>query len=126
MFGNPSKEQAALESTYEDTATVTRRQSVPDSSNIARPREVTVYENIICALSKGGDSSRQTQAQQNIAYERKLFIPPDKAVLPGDKIAVLRFGRFAPGGPAEEFQVVGSPMAYATHIEVPLKAVALA
>ena len=79
------------------------------------------------SLSSGSDSSRQTDAQQNLRYDRKLFVQPDKEVRPGDTVTVSRFGRFLDPSPSvQKFEAVGEPLLYQTHREVFLKAVDLA
>ena len=127
MFGNPYAERMALEATYEDTATVTRRANEKDADGISHPVWPEVYTGIICGLSVGGDNSKQTNKQQTISYDRTLFVQPDKDIKPGDKITVSRFGRLMENSPAvEQYEVVGVPMLYATHREVMLRAVTLA
>lgn len=127
MFGNPYAERKALEATYEDTAVISRPQPVKGPDGFTRPQPQPVYTGIICALSSGSDSSRQTDAQQNLRYDRKLFVQPDKVVRPGDTVTVSRFGRFLDPSPSVQiFEVVGEPLLYPTHREVFLKAVDLA
>lgn len=127
MFGNPYAERMALEATYEDTAVISRSQPVKGPDGFTRPQDEPVYTGIICALSAGGDSSRQTEAQQSLQYDRKLFVQPDKEVRPGDTITVSRFGRFlSPSPSVQTFEAVGEPLLYLTHREVFLKAVSLA
>ena len=127
MFGNPKLERAAIESIYEDSATISRRENVTGDDHITRAEWKTICENVICALSYKGDSSRQTEAQHSLDYSRKLFVAPEVDIRPGDTIKVKRFGRFQPDSLlTEEYEVVGKPMHYLTHQEVPLKAVDLA
>lgn len=73
MFGNPYAERMALEATYEDTAVISRPQPVKGADGFTRPQPQPVYTGIICALSAVSDSSRQTDAQQNLRYDRKLL-----------------------------------------------------
>ena len=123
MFGNPYAEKFALEATYEDTATVTRQRRQKGADGLARPVSVEVYNGIICALSKGGNSSRQTDAQLSIDYDMKLFVSPDIEIEPGDTISVARFGRIQTSNNfVQTFEVVGVPVRYLTHREVFLKA----
>lgn len=127
MFGNPYAERMTLEATYEDTAVISRPQPVQGADGFTRPQPQPVYTGIICALSAVSDSSRQTDAQQNLRYDRKLFVQPDKVVRPGDTVTVSRFGRFLDPSPSvQTFEVVGEPLLYLTHREVLLKAVSLA
>ena len=92
MFGNPYAERMALEATYEDTAVISRTQPVKGADGFTRPQPSPVYSGIICALSSGSDSSRQTDAQQNLRYDRKLFVQPDKEVRPGDTVLLIGAG----------------------------------
>lgn len=113
-FGNPEAERAALESTYEDTATVLRMEDGLVGA-IDRPVLKTLCENVPCALSRSGNRSKQTTAQQDIEYDGVLFLAPEWDVQPGDTVEVKRFGG------AYRFEAVGRPAVYATHQEVFLK-----
>lgn len=122
-FGNPSAERAAIERTYEDTATVSRTAPQTGANKITRSVPSVVYSAIICALSQSGsDKSEQTKAQNEIDFDAVVFLPPDLAILPGDKIALKRFGRDNPDSPiVYDFSVVGRPAVYATHQEAKVK-----
>ena len=87
MFGNPYAERMALESTYEDTATITRAGYQKGDDGFDRPKDGAVYTDIICALSKVNDTSVQTDAQQNIRRDMTLFVSPDKDIRAGDRVA---------------------------------------
>ena len=127
MFGNPSAERMALEATYEDTAVISRPQPVKGPDGFTRMENKPVYSDIICGLSAGKDSSRQTDAQHSLQYDCKLFVQPDKDIRPGDRVTVSRFGRFQSPSPwVRTFEAVGEPLLYLTHREVFLKAVSLA
>ena len=104
MFGNPYAERKALEATYEDTAVISRPQGVKGPDGFTRTQDVPVYTGIICALSAGSDNSRQTDAQQSLEYDRKLFVQPDKEVRPGDTVTVSRFGRFHRSRPLRQWE----------------------
>lgn len=122
-FGNPSAERAAIERTYEDTATVTRTAPQTGANKITKSVPSVVYSAIICALSQSGsDKSQQTKAQNKIEYDAVIFLPPTLSILPGDKIALKRFGRYSPDSPIiYDFEVVGRPAIYPTHQEVKVK-----
>lgn len=121
-FGSPAAERAALEGTYEDTAAISRRDKIRIGEITAARPAAPIYSEIVCGLSMaGGDQSTQTAAQQSIRFDAKLFLPPDVKVLPGDFVAVRRFGRDTPGGALIEFEAVGRPKEYATHTEVLLR-----
>lgn len=127
MFGNVKVERKALESTYEDTCTVSRMVPVEGSNGITKPEPATVYKDVICALSASGDSSKQTEAQHLIEYDVLLFVQPETIIESGDQITVKRFGRMDPNSTyVKTFEVVGVPVPYVTHIQAKLKAVDLA
>ena len=119
-FGSPAAERAAIESTYEDTATVYRTAPKRGANGLSASVPDVVYSGIICALSYSGtNSSMQTNAQQNIDHDAVVFASPDLKVLPGDTIVVKRFGRDDPSSTQEvTFEVIGRPSVYATHQEM--------
>lgn len=122
MFGNPAAERAAIEMTYEDTATVSRT-TLQKINNISKHVPEDIYTDSICALVySGSDKSQQMQAQNKIDYDAIIFFPPSLSILPGDKIALKRFGRDNPDSTiVYNFEVVGRPNIYATHQEVRVK-----
>lgn len=123
MFGNPAAERAAIEMTYEDTASVSRTEPVTGANNITKTAPVVKYNEIICALSySGSDKSNQTKAQNEVEYDAVIFAAPDLLVLPGDSVALKRFGRDDPSSQLLlTFEVVGRPAVYATHQEIKVK-----
>lgn len=122
MFGNPAAERAAIEMTYEDTATVSRT-TLQKINNISKHVPEDIYTDSICALVySGSDKSQQMQAQNKIDYDAIIFFPLSLSILPGDKIALKRFGRDNPDSTIiYNFEVVGRPNVYATHQEVRVK-----
>lgn len=52
-FGSPAAERAAIESTYEDTATVYRTAPKRGANGLSASVPDVVYSGIICALSYG-------------------------------------------------------------------------
>ena len=123
MFGNPAAERAAIEMTYEDTATISRTEPATGANHITRAVPAVKYSEIICALSySGSDKSQQTDAQNAVDYDAVIFAAPDLLVLPGDSISLKRFGREDPNSRRLlAFQVVGRPAVYATHQEIKVK-----
>lgn len=123
-FGNASTERAAIEMTYEDSATIFRTIATRGEDSISKNVPSVVYSGVACALSySGSDSSRQTDAQNNVDYDAVIFASPDLLVLPGDTIVAKRFGRDNPSSKTElVFEVVGRPAVYATHQEIGAKA----
>ncbi len=117
-----SAERMAIEATYEDTCMIYRTET-RTVDNIADPVKIFVAGGVICALSqKSLTSSNQTDAQNEVSYEIKLFLPPGITILPGDEIAVKRFGRSNPVASEQLYSSAGQPMLYATHQEVIVKA----
>ena len=123
MFGNPAAERAAIEMTYEDTASVSRTEPVTGANNITKPAPVVKYSEIICALSyTGSDKSNQTKAQNEVEYDAVIFAAPDLLVLSGDSVTLKRFGRDDTASQLLlTFEVVGRPAVYATHQEIKVK-----
>lgn len=122
-FGSVNAERQAIEGTYEDTATVSRTLPKRGQNGISTSDPSVVYPEIVCGLSyTGSDSSTQTDAENNIDYDVKIFTGPDFLILPGDEIVVKRFGRDnAASNHLLRFKVVGRPAVYATHQEVKAK-----
>lgn len=120
MFGAPSRERAALETTYEDVAEVRRTVEVAEGSITETVPDAVIYGSIACALSAGSDSSHQTGAQNSLRYDAKIFCAPELDIRAGDDVRVRRFGR------ERRFSVVGVPFLYATHQEVKVREVGLA
>lgn len=114
-----SRYRDALERAYEDTCTVYRYQDNKDPvSKVARQVPVTVYEAQPCRLSQTGlAKDGQTEAQNDIQYDAKLFISPDIAIRAGDLILIIRKAR--PDEPVRF--VAGEPFPpYPTHQEIGL------
>jgi len=59
-FGSPVAERAAIESTYEDTATVYRTAPKRGANGLSASVPDVVYSGIICALSYSGTNSSIT------------------------------------------------------------------
>ena len=70
MFGNPAAERAAIEMTYEDTATISRTEPATGANHITRAVPAVKYSEIICALSySGSDKSQQTNSRRLLAFQ---------------------------------------------------------
>ena len=118
MFGNPAAERAALEGTYEDTMTVTTGKNVTEN-NISRLEPYAVYVDVICALSRSGDNSKQTDIHHSLDYDAVIFAAPELVVMPGDMITLKRFGRDqSESRQLQYYEVVGVPAVYMTHQEI--------
>lgn len=123
MFGNPAAERAAIEMTYEDTASVSRTDPKTGTNNITKAVPKVIYNEIICALSyTGGDKSEQEKAQNEVDYDAVIFAAPELLVLPGDTVTLKRFGRDTPSSQRIlTFTVAGRPDVFATHQEIKVK-----
>lgn len=123
VFGNPAAERAAIETTYEDTATISRVVPETGDDKITKRVPQVMYSEIICSLSySGGDNSKQTEAHNKIEYDAVIFMAPELVIHPGDSISLHRFGRDNPGNQTVlNFKVVGRPPGYATHQQVKVK-----
>lgn len=118
-FGNAKRERRALETTYEDTATFAHQMDVSrGNADDQAPGEPYAVD-VICALSSETDSSKQTGGPMTLDYNATIFCAPELPVLPGDVVAVKRFGRDDPDSArVYTFTVVGVPAVYATHQQV--------
>ena len=123
MFGNPAAERAAIEMTYEDTATISRTEPMTGANHITKAVPAVKYSGIICALSySGSNKSQQTDAQNEVDYDAVLFASPALLILPGDRVSLKRFCRVDPTSQRLlAFEVVGRPAVYATHQEIRVK-----
>lgn len=113
-FGIPVAERTALEATYEDTAII-QKVVTETVGSIDRTKPAELASGVPCALSWKSDSSRQSDAQQDVEYDRILFIAPELEILPGYFITVNRLGK------DEYYEVVGKPVRYITHQQVFLR-----
>jgi len=116
---NYDRHRAALERLYEDTATISRH--LDDGKNpVTKETKQTlhvVYENQPCRLSQIRlPQNGQTEAQNDVRYEAKLFIAPEVEIHQGDVVAVTR----AATGRTETY-AAGKPFPpYRTHQEISL------
>lgn len=112
---NYAKHRRALDSMYEDSATIKRFVGIEKPWGETVLEEVVVCENQPCRLSqKTLGTNGQTEAQNNITYETKLFISPDLEIHQGDVIEVTRGGVTKP-------YTAGEPFPYPTHQEISLQ-----
>lgn len=115
MFGNIQKQKKVIESTYTDTCTIYCYEKVTLGS-ITKMQKTVVYENIKCALSqKGLNPTQQTEIQNKVEYDAKLFISPDINIKAGAQIEVNHCDCIT------VFEQAGEPFIYCTHQEIALK-----
>jgi hypothetical protein len=113
-----ARHRALIERMYEDTATICRYDD--DKNPVTKETELTLYEvysNQPCKLSQLRlPQDGQTEAQNDVRYDAKLFIAPDVEVQQGDVVSVTR----AATGRVETY-VAGKPFPpYQSHQEINL------
>ncbi|MGX4583362.1 DUF6093 family protein [Paenibacillus chitinolyticus] len=119
------KHRAAIEQHYTDRCTISRVQEREKPSGETVQEFGPLYTDQPCRLSqKALAVNDQTEAQNNIAYETKLFIAPELGIMQGDKIEIVR-GLESPEGwkaiaPAKTYES-GEPFFYPTHQEAILQ-----
>jgi len=113
---NLSRHRRAIERLYTDTCTISRHVKVKDpvtkeTKLVLQP----VYEDQQCRISQRAlGTNQQTEAENVIAYETKLFIAPELEIRQGDVVELTR------GGVSREY-TAGEPFLYPTHQEVSLQ-----
>jgi len=124
---NYAKHRAAIELLYDDRATISRYVQADDP--ITKKTKQTfqvVHTDVPCRLSQTGLARNgQTEAQNNIASESKLFLAPEIEIKQGDELIVAR-GRMTESGwepiAAPCRYQAGEPFPpYQTHQEVSLQ-----
>ena len=113
---NVARYRRAIERLYTDRCTIYRYQAVKDPDTketklVPQP----VYVDQPCRISQRALAQNgQTEAQNNIAYETKLFIAPELEIRQGDSIEVTR-------NDVTRRYKAGEPFLYSTHQEVSLQ-----
>lgn len=104
-----------IERTYTDRVTVQRLVDVKLPTGKTEQRPGMVYDDERCRLSQTGLArNNQTEAENQIEYDAKLFIAPEVEILQGDEMKVTRRGR-------DYHFIAGEPFPpYETHQEVNL------
>lgn len=117
---NYASQRRVIEKLYEDKCTISRYVKITAPSGATRLSEEpqAIYTDEPCRLSqKTLGTNDQSDAQNNIAYEIKLFIAPEVEILQGDIIHVTR-------GKTGKIQTytAGEPFPpYPTHQEISLQ-----
>lgn len=116
MTINYSKYLIAIEKMYVDSADVYRYEDIRDpDTGVTKKVPVLKYEKQSCRISQRAlAANAQTEAQNDIQYETKLFISPDLELQQGDLLQVTR------GGVQRKY-VAGEPFLYPTHQEVSIQ-----
>lgn len=103
-----------MEKTYTDRAIIQRYEDYEVGSE-TKQRLTTKYQDEPCRISQTGLARNgQTEAENQIDYDAKLFIAPEVEILQGDELEVSRNGR-------KYLFTAGEPFPpYSTHQEVKL------
>lgn len=110
---NYKRYRKVIEKTYEDVATISRNTKVKVEGETRFELKV-IFEDQPCRLSqKALGGNNQSDAQNDIIYETKLFISPDLEILQGDEIVVIK-------GTMKRRYTAGEPFLYGSHQEVTL------
>lgn len=115
---NYRRHRRTIEKMYDDKATISRHVNVKDPVTKKTKQELQpVYEDQPCKLSQLSlPQNGQTEAENDIKYNAKLFIAPELEIMQGDVIEVLRK---ATG--LKESYTAGKPFPpYSSHQEVNL------
>ncbi|MEM5780566.1 MAG: hypothetical protein AAGU02_05410 [Lawsonibacter sp.] len=114
-------QSAVLERFYEDRADILPPKKVETGATV-RTEWVAEEENVPCSLSRlgtqsnrVGNKSERRDVAQAIIWDAVLFLAPEWAVRPGNRVRVRQLGK------AIEFEAVGRPAMYETHQEVLLR-----
>jgi len=113
-----NRHRALIERMYEDRATVSRMVESKDPvSRETKQAPQIVYEDQPCKLSQTGLARNgQTEAQNDVKFDAKLFIAPELDIRQGDVVAVSRGST----GRTETY-VAGKPFPpYGSHQELNL------
>lgn len=113
MAINYSRHRRRIEKMYEDTCTISRYDKVKNPATKQTKSELqTIYSDQPCRISqKALASNDQTETQNTISYQTKLFISPELDIRQGDEVSVTR------AGVSNQYQA-GEPFRYPTHQEV--------
>ncbi len=119
MVINYTKHRKAIEKLYDSVCTITRYKKEKDpvsKETILVPELPPVCNDQPCRISqKSLATNGQTEAQNSVRYEIKLFIAPEIEIRQGDEISVTRYG-------ATTHYQAGEPFPpYPTHQEVSLQ-----
>ncbi|AVF27079.1 ABC transporter ATP-binding protein [Paenibacillus larvae] len=110
-----TRHRKTIEKMYEDQATISGFREVTKPNGSTNLAPVVVYENQPCRISQRAlGANTQTDAENKISYETKLFISPDLHIKQGDVVKVRR-------GTGEKEYTAGEPFLYPTHQEVSLQ-----
>lgn len=120
ITGARSAAKSALEGLFEGTCVITGYTSeVNETTKETELAETIIYSGS-CRLSQAKATSNQSAAENMVAYEALLFLPVGASASAGCGITVTQNGITC------DFEQVGDPVKYSTHIEIKGKRVARA
>jgi hypothetical protein len=113
---NLTRHRRAIERMYTDRCTIYRYQPVKDpETKTTKLVPQPVYTDQPCRISQRAlGQNNQTEAQNEIRYETKLFIAPEVEIRQGDLLEVTR-------GTVTRRYTAGEPYQYSTHQEVSIQ-----
>lgn len=115
MAINYARHRRAIEKLYEDLATISRHAKGKKPSGETTLTLQPMHKDIPCRISqKALGSNGQTEVQNDIRYETKLFLAPEVEICQGNAIVVTRAG-------VARTYIAGEPFLYPTHQEVTLQ-----
>lgn len=110
------RHRKAIEKLYTDRCTIYEYQSVWDPNkgeDVQKPVPIVVDQP--CRISqKALGTNGQTEAQNNIAYETKIFVAPELEINQGSMLTIVRNG-------VERKYHAGEPFMYPTHQEISIQ-----
>jgi len=118
-----SRHRKAIERMYTDRATISREIESESPSGETKQTQAAVYENQLCRISqKALSQNAQSEAQNDVRYETKLFIAPELDIRQGDGIDIargqIRNGVWSPLAGKILTYTAGEPFPYSTHQEI--------
>lgn len=113
---NYKRHRREIERLYEDKCTIYRYEKVTDpETEETTLKPVSVYSDQPCRISqKTLGTNSQTEAQNDIRYETKLFVAPELIIKQGDMLEVTR-------RTITRKYEAGEPFPYQSHQEVSIQ-----
>lgn len=113
---NYKRHRRVVERLYEDSCTIYRHQKTTDPDTEETVLEpVVIYSDQPCRVSqKTLGTNNQTDAQNDVQYETKLFVAPELEIKQGDMIEATR-------GTLTRKYEAGEPFLYPSHQEVSIQ-----
>ncbi|RXZ77253.1 ABC transporter ATP-binding protein [Paenibacillaceae bacterium] len=115
---NYRRQRRAIEKLYEDKVTISRHENAKDPvKKVTKQTLVKIHEDQPCKLSQTGlPRNGQTEAQNDVKYDAKLFIAPEIEIKQGDVLEVTRKAT----GRIETYTAAAPFPPYSSHQEISL------